>query len=133
MASIDKIMQPLRRFASVSSTLSPEERRARHEKNVEAKLTTPLEAEGDALKLKEITKRFPFADFHVTDIEKGLYYKVAYHESSLGWFQQMLWYKNHFSWFEEPDNGTPFAYFPRHCKIEITMWSGVKKDITYLF
>jgi len=129
MASIDNTMQPLLRF---SSSLSPQERRALRQKNLETKLTTPLEAEGDVLKLKELTKRFPFADFHVTDIEKGLYYKVAYNQSSLDWFPEMLWYDNHFSWSEE-DNGTPFFYFPRPCKIEITTWTGLKKDITYLF
>ena len=116
-----------------TQSLSPQERRARQQKNVEEKLSKPLEAEGDVLKLKELTKRFPFADFHVTDIKKGLHYKVAYNQSSLDWMPEMLWYKDHFSWFEERDNGTPFFYFPRPCKIEITTGSGIKKDITYFF
>jgi hypothetical protein len=47
------------------------------EKVLEEKLSTPLTAETDALKLKELTKRFPFADFHVTDHKLGLYYRVA--------------------------------------------------------
>ena len=127
MASIDN-------FSSVSSPpLSPQERRARQQKNVEEKLSTPLEANTDALKLKELTKRFPFADFHVTDIKKDLYYRVAYNQSSLDSYPEMLWYNDHFSWFEEYDNGTRFFYFPRPCKIEITTGSGIKKDITYLF
>lgn len=127
MASIDN-------FSSVSPLLlSPQERRARQQKNVEEKLSTPLEANTDALKLKELTKRFPFADFHVTDIKKDLYYRVAYNQSSLDWYPEMLWYNDHFSWFEEYDNGTRFFYFPRPCKIEITTGSGIKKDITYLF
>jgi hypothetical protein len=123
MMSIEKSTQPL----------SLQEHRARQQKNVEEKLSKPLEAKTDALKLKELTKRFPFASFHVTDIKKGLYYKVDFNHASVDWMPEMLWYKDHFSWFEEYDNGSPFYYFPRPFKIEITTGSGIKKDITYFF
>jgi hypothetical protein len=102
------------------------------EKVLEQKLTTPLTAEGDVLKLKELTKRFPFADFHVTDHKLALYYRVAYNDASVDWMPEMLWYKTTFSWFEERDNGTPFFYFPRPCKIEITT-GGFTKDVTHFF
>ena len=102
------------------------------EKVLEEKLTTPLTAETDALKLKELTKRFPFADFHVTDHKLGLYYRVEFNNGGLDWMPEMLWYKNQASWFEERDNGTPFFYFPRPFKLEITT-GGFKKDVTHLF
>ena len=102
------------------------------QKALEEKLTTPLTAETDALKLKELTKRFPFADFHVTDHKLGLYYKVEFNNGGLDWMPEMLWYKSTFSWFEDHDNGTPFYYFPRPCKIEITT-GGFTKDVTHLF
>jgi len=130
--------------ASIANKLSAEERNARmalnREKVLEEKLSTPLTAETDALKLKELTKRFPFADFHVTDHKLGLYYRVAFkfpryaggmEDSS----PEMLWYKNQdqVSWLNsEHDNGTPFYYFPRPCKIEITT-GGFTKDITHMF
>ena len=123
---------------SALSKLSAEERYARElnrEKVLEQKLTTPLTAETDALKLKELTKRFPFADFHVTDHKLGLYYRVAFNHASVDWMPEMLWYKDQdqVSWLDrEYDNGTPFFYFPRPCKIEITT-GGFKKDITHLF
>ena len=121
---------------NATHTLSPDERNARmalnREKALEQKLTMPLTAETDALKLKELTKRFPFADFHVTDHKLGLYYRVAYNHASLDWMPEMLWYKNQTSWFEERYNGTPFFYFPRQCKIEITT-GGFTKDITHFF
>lgn len=121
---------------SALSKLSAEERNAcmalNRENVLEQKLTTPLTAEGDVLKLKELTKRFPFADFHVTDHKLGLYYRVAYNYASLDWMPEMLWYKTQSSWFEERDNGTPFYYFPRPCKIEITT-GGFTKDITHMF
>jgi hypothetical protein len=99
---------------------------------LEQKLTTPLTAKTDALKLKELTKRFPFADFHITDHKLGLYYKIAFNYAGLDSMPEMLWYKTQFSWFEERDNGTPFYYFPRPFKIEITT-GGFKKDVTHLF
>ena len=107
------------------------------EKMLEQKLTTPLTAETDALKLKELTKRFPCADFHVTDHKLGLYYRVAfkfprYACDIVYMMPEMLWYKTQSSWFEERDNGTPFYYFPRPCKIEITT-GGFTKDVTHLF
>jgi len=37
----------------------------------------------------------------------------------------MLWYEDYYT-------AKPFYYFPRPFKIEMTTWSGVKKDITYL-
>jgi hypothetical protein len=117
-------------------SLSVEERRIQmalnREKVLEQKLTIPLTAEGDVLKLKELTKRFPFADFHVIDLLKGSYYRVAYNDASVDWMPEMLWYKNQASWFEEADNGSPFYYFPRPFKIEITT-GGIKKDITHFF
>ena len=121
---------------STLSKLSAEERNAcmalKRENVLEQKLTTPRTAEGDVLKLKELTKRFPCADFHVTDHKLGLYYRVAYNYASLDWMPEMLWYKTQSSWFEERDNGTPFFYFPRPCKIDITT-GGFTKDITHLF
>ena len=126
---------------STISNLSVEERNARmalnRQKMLEEKLTTPLTAETDALKLKELTKRFPFADFHVTDPKLGLYYRVAfkfprYACDIVYMMPEMLWYKTQSSWFEERDNGTPFYYFPRPCKIEITT-GGFTKDVTHLF
>ena len=121
---------------STLSKHSVEERNAcmalNRENVLQQKLTTPLTAEGDVLKLKELTKRFPCADFHVTDHKLGLYYRVAYNYASLDWMPEMLWYKTQSSWFEERDNGTPFYYFPRPCKIEITT-GGFTKDITHLF
>jgi hypothetical protein len=118
-------------------TLSANERYNRmdlnRQKALDTKLSMPLEAKTDALKLKELTKRFPFADFHVTDIKMDLYYKVSYNHSSVDWMPEMLWYKNHTSWFEEEDYGSPFYYFPRPCKITITLHNGDKKDITYFF
>jgi hypothetical protein len=123
--------------ASIANELSAQERHIQmalnREKMLEQKLTTPLTAETDALKLKELTKRFPFADFHVTDHKLGLYYRVAFkfprYEELM---PEMLWYKTQSSWFEERDNGTPFYDFPRPCKIEITP-GGFTKDITHLF
>ena len=124
---------------SALSKLSTEERNAQmalnREKVLQQKLTTPLTAKTDALKLKELTKRFPFADFHVTDPKLGLYYKVAFkfpYYAMDDWMPEMLWYKTQSSWFEERDYGTPFYYFPRPCKIEITT-GGFKKDVTHLF
>ena len=117
---------------------SAEERRAyldlSFQKSLEEKITKPLspEATTDALKLKELRKRFPFADFHVTDPTMGLYYKVDFNNTSVDWMPEMLWYKSTFSWFEDHDNGTPFYYFPRPCKIEITT-GGFTKDVTHLF
>jgi hypothetical protein len=129
--------------ASIANKLSAQERHIQmalnREKMLEQKLTTPLTAETDALKLKELTKRFPCADFHVTDPKLGLYYRVAfkfprYACDIVYMMPEMLWYKTQSvaSWFEERDNGTPFYYFPRPCKIEITT-GGFTKDITHLF
>ena len=126
---------------NATHTLSVEERRIQmalnREKVLEQKLTMPLTAETDALKLKELTKRFPFADFHVTDHKLGLYYRVAfkfprYACDIVYMMPEMLWYKTQSSWFEERDNGTPFYYFPRPCKIEITT-GGFTKDVTHFF
>ena len=130
-------------MSSLYPKLSAEELRARElnrEKVLEQRLTTPLTAETDALKLKELTKRFPFADFHVTDPKLGLYYKVEFNfpnyvMASMNLMPEMLWYKNQdqVSWLDrEHDNGTPFFYFPRPCKIEITT-GGFKKDVSHLF
>lgn len=118
------------------SALSAKERNAQmalnREKVLQQKLSTPLRAKTDALKLKELTKRFPFADFHVTDHKLGLYYKIEFNYASVDWMPEMLWYKTQSSWFEERDYGTPFYYFPRPCKIEITT-GGFKEDVTHLF
>jgi hypothetical protein len=117
-------------------SVATDERYARElnrEKMLQQKLSTPLTAETDALKLKELTKRFPFADFHVTDHKLGLYYRVEFNHAAVDWMPEMLWYKNQSSWLHrERDNGTPFYYFPRPCKIEITT-GGFTKDITHLF
>jgi hypothetical protein len=94
------------------------------QKAMEMKLTTPLEADTYALKLKELRKRFPFAEFHMIDSEKGLSYKIDYNRTGLDWMPEMLWYKD--------DCSYPFYYSPRSYKIEITT-GGIKKDITYLF
>lgn len=51
-------------------------------KDVEAKLSKRLspEANTDALKLKELSVRFRFGLFHVTDHARRLYYKVEVDE-----------------------------------------------------
>jgi hypothetical protein len=111
-------------------SLSAEERKVRMDLNrkkaLDEKFNTPLEAKTDALKLKELTARFPFAKFYVTDTEKDLYYRVEFNHAGVDWMPEMLWYKDYYTSY-------PFYYFPRSSKIEITLSSGEKKDITYLF
>lgn len=89
--------------------------------------TTPLTACGDAEKLKELTFRFPDADFHLTKTNTGACYKITYDGSLPGYMSTGIrWYKN--------DDMKGFcADFPRPFKIELTTRGGVKKDVTYLF
>lgn len=105
-----------------------DERNARmalnRQRALETKLATPLEAKTYALKLKELRKRFPFAEFRMIDPEKGLSYKIDYNRAGVDWMPEMLWYKDGFSY--------PFYYFPKNYKIEITT-GGIRRDITYLF
>lgn len=113
------------RIFSQKSFSSAEERRINLDLKRQERYSTPLEAKTDALKLKELTARFPFAKFYVTDTEKDLYYRVEFNHAGVDWMPEMLWYEDYYT-------ARPFYYFPRPFKIEITTWSGVKKDITYL-
>ena len=113
---------------NLTLSLSAEERNARmalnRQKNLETKLTIPLEAKTHPLKLKELRKRFPFADFHMIDTEKNLSYKIDFNRNGVEWMPEMLWF--------EDDGSYPFYYFPPSYRIEITT-GGIKKDITYFF
>lgn len=112
-------------------TLSPQEWRERllafGQENVTVNFATPLQAYGDAEKLKELTFRFPLADFYVTNTKTGVTYKIAYDGSPPDHVcTGIKWYKE--------DGARGFcAYLPRPFKVEITVGKYVKKDITYFF
>jgi hypothetical protein len=99
-------------------------------KDVEAKLSKPLspEAKTDALKMKELTERFRFALFHVTDPTRGLYYKVEVDDANFD-REPVIYY------FADDGRSFPCAYFPRPFKIELTTGTAhnIKKDITHFF
>jgi len=99
-------------------------------KDVEAKLSKRLspEANTDALKLKEISQRFPFGLFHVTDHVRGLYYKVEVVDAGID-RTPVIYY------FADDGRSYPCCGFPRPFKIELTTVTDhiIKKDITHLF
>ena len=99
-------------------------------KDVEAKLSKPLspEANTDALKMKELTERFRFAVFHVTDDARGLYYKVDFDNAGID-RTPVIYY------FSDDGSSYPFCGFPRPFKIELTTGTAhnIKKDITHFF
>ena len=98
--------------------------------DVEAKLSKPLspEATTDALKLKELSVRFRFGLFHVTDHTRGLYYKVEVNDTGID-KTPVIYY------FADDGSSYPCCGFPRPFKIELTTGTGhnIKKDITHFF
>ena len=98
---------------------------------LETMFNTPLYAKTDALRLKELEKRFHCADFYLTDIKKGLCYKVGYdpfteeYESEFPFPQIRR--------LEEDKYYPAFFHFPRPMKLEVATVTGVEKDITYFF
>jgi len=99
-------------------------------KHVEAKLSKRLspEAKTDALKLKELTVRFPFGLFHVTDHARALYYKVEVDYANFD-REPVIYY------FADDGRSYPCCGFPRPFKIELTTGTGhnIKKDVTHFF
>ncbi len=122
---------PPEKMTKLVHTLSPQEWCERlltfGQEKATVNFATPLTAYGDAEKLKELTFRFPLADFHVTNIKTGVIYKVTYDGSPPGHVcTGIKWYKE--------DGARGFcAYLPRPFKVEITVGKYVKKDITYFF
>ena len=123
----------MRKFSTM--TFDSAEARARHLyleplKDVEAKLSKPLspEANTDALKLKELSVRFRFGLFHVTDHARGLYYKVEVNDTGID-KTPVIYY------FADDGSSYPCAYFPRPFKIELTTGTAhnIKKDVTHFF
>ena len=98
-----------------------------HDKDLETRLTTPLTGAGDVSKLKELTARFPSAQFHLTNKTSGVTYQLVY-DSTSPECQAARWYRNGvgFLWSSQRN-------FPRPCKIVMTTVSGFKKDVSYLF
>lgn len=98
--------------------------------DVEAKLSKRLspEANTDALKLKELTQRFPLGLFHVTDHARRLYYKVEVNDTGVD-RTPVIYY------FADDGRSFPCAYFPRPFKIELTVISDhrITKDVTHFF
>jgi hypothetical protein len=99
-------------------------------KDVEAKLSKRLspEATTDALKLKELSQRFPLGLFHVTDHARGLYYKVEIDDAGID-KSPVIYY------FADDGRSYPCCGFPRPFKIELTVISDhhIKKDVTHFF
>jgi len=99
-------------------------------KDVEAKLIKPLspEANTDALKMNELRERFRFADFHVTDHARGLYYKVEVDNAGID--QTPVIY-----YFGDNGRSYPCGGFPRPFKIEMTTGTArdITKDVTHFF
>ena len=99
-------------------------------KDVEAKLSKRLspEATTDALKLKELTQRFRFGLFHVTDHVRGLYYKVEVDDANFD-REPVIYY------FADDGKSYPCCGFPRPFKIELTTGTAhnIKKDVTHFF
>ena len=96
-------------------------------KDVEAKLSKPLspEANTDALKLKELSVRFRFGLFHVTDATRGLYYKVEVDDANFD-REPVIYY------FADDGKSYPCCGFPRPFKIEL--YTGTAhKDVTHFF
>jgi hypothetical protein len=99
-----------------------------HDKELETLLTTPLTGEGDVGKLKMLTERFPFADFHLTNKTTGITYQLAYDYTGPQWCPSVRWYRGGVGFLCSSQHN-----FPRPCKIVMTSCSGFKKDVTYLF
>jgi hypothetical protein len=99
-------------------------------KDVEAKLSKRLspEANTDALKLKELSVRFPFGLFHVTDHARALYYKVEVDDAKFD-REPVICY------FADDGKSYPCCGFPRPFKIELTTVTDriIKKDVTHFF
>lgn len=99
-------------------------------KDVEAKLSKRLspEATTDALKLEELSQRFPLGLFHVTDHARGLYYKVEIDDAGID-KSPVIYY------FADDGRSYPCCGFPRPFKIELTVISDhhIKKDVTHFF
>jgi hypothetical protein len=99
-------------------------------KDVEAKLSKPLspEANTDALKMKELSQRFRFGLFHVTDSTRGLYYKVEVDDANFD-REPVIYY------FADDGKSYPCCGFPRPFKIELTTGTAhnIKKDVTHFF
>ena len=116
---------------SLRHTLSSQEWRERLiafcQENVTVNFATPLTAYGDAEKLKELTFRFPLADFHVTNIKTGVTYKITYEGSPPDEVCTGI------KWYRDDGARGQCAYLPRPMKVEITVGNYVKKDITYFF
>lgn len=96
-------------------------------KDVEAKLSKRLspEANTDALKLKELSVRFRFGLFHVTDHARGLYYKVEVNDTGID-KTPVIYY------FADDGSSYPCCGFPRPFKIELTTGTA-RKDVTHFF
>jgi hypothetical protein len=98
-----------------------------HEKQLEILLTTPLTGAGDVGKLKELTERFPFTNFHLTNKTTGITYEIAYDYTGPQWCPSVRWYRDGCLLVSSQHN------FPRPCKIVMTSCSGFKKEVTHLF
>jgi hypothetical protein len=99
-----------------------------YERAIEENLTTPLTGEGDVGKLKELTKRFPYGDFNVTNETTGITYQVVYDSTSPEWCPAARWYHNSLGLITSSQHN-----FPRPCKIVITTTTGFKRNVTHLF
>jgi hypothetical protein len=99
-----------------------------YERAIEENLTTPLTGEGDMCKLKELTKRFPFGDFNVTNETTGITYQVVYDSTSPESCPAARWYRNGMGLI-----GSSQHNFARPCKIVITTTTGFKRNVTHLF
>lgn len=99
-----------------------------HDRAIEENLTTPLTGSGDVGKLKELTKRFPYGDFNVTNETTGVTHQVVYDSTSPESCPSARWYRNGVGLIASSQRN-----FPRPCKIVITTTSGFKKDVTHLF
>jgi len=133
--STHQAKERMRKFSTLNKSFdSVEEWRAylnlRFQKDLEKKSTKPLspEATTDALKMKELTERFRFADFHVTDPTKGLYYKVEFDEDGIDKCPTIYYY-------DDDGRSYPCSCFPRPFKIEVTTGTAhnIKKDLTHFF
>jgi hypothetical protein len=116
--------------AKLTHTLSSQEWRKRlldfGQEKATVNFTTPLTAYGDAEKLKELTFRFPLADFYVTNTKTGLNYKITYDGSPPELVCTGI------NWYRDGLRGQ-CAYLPRPFRVEMTVGNYVRKDITYFF
>jgi hypothetical protein len=93
------------------------------QKDLDTRLTTPLTGKSDVSKLKELTERFPYGEFYMTNITTGIEYKVVYDS-----YQTISWYRDGAGLLFSTDRN-----FPRPSKIVMRTISGFKKDVTHLF